>query len=355
MTKTVKMSTNNENHENEAGIPMELKSQDNGTPTNSNHTNSNHTNTASSTSDELSEAACNALDIVGSKQEQSYDNFLKSFTYLHKDDITKQLIKTQEKMFHESLNGNAEEHTNNTEENDVEVEDIDSDEMIETLNEVLPGAPSTSGVMVRAETPGSIVKLDNFVQDESNHDSGEDVLDIDLGDDEAPYLPDFSDTNTTPRGGTTILSPRIRDLSLSPPQSDPQFYDSAGVPIIPEEPHNDLSESNDDELEIKIPDTVTNYPGEIETVQISPRACDIQRVRQLDFSTQSYKVDHSDPPQLNNTGTENSEVIDVKNDVEAFSLDTDFDYDNVVLTPKYTAEEMEMISQGFANRNDKAN
>ena len=32
------------------------------------------------------------------------------------------------------------------------------------------------------------------------------------------------------------------------------------------------------------------------------------------------------------------------NEVEAFSLDENFDYDNVVLTPKYSPEDMERIS-----------
>ena len=33
----------------------------------------------------------------------------------------------------------------------------------------------------------------------------------------------------------------------------------------------------------------------------------------------------------------------VTNEVEPFSLDQDFDYDNVVLTPKYTEAEMSIV------------
>ena len=36
---------------------------------------------------------------------------------------------------------------------------------------------------------------------------------------------------------------------------------------------------------------------------------------------------------------------DCSDDVEPFALDQDFDYDNFVLTPKYSPEDMERLSQ----------
>lgn len=37
-------------------------------------------------------------------------------------------------------------------------------------------------------------------------------------------------------------------------------------------------------------------------------------------------------------------------DVEAFTLDNDFDYDNVVLTPKFSPAEMAIIQQAMQSK-----
>ena len=39
------------------------------------------------------------------------------------------------------------------------------------------------------------------------------------------------------------------------------------------------------------------------------------------------------------------DVTMVTDEVEAFSLDENFDYDKVVLTPKYTPEEMKIVKE----------
>ncbi|XP_071954765.1 intraflagellar transport-associated protein-like [Antedon mediterranea] len=230
------------------------------------------------------------IDSFCSKKEESYDQFMKSFTTLNKEDVLSQLMKdVGNEMMNEPIQNKDKVTKKTITFKDKKTLEIDDDIEAEVL---LEGTPVGSMSANKRPTRKKPVQFGNFV-DELNSDVEDDGID---GLEEIKYVASFSQPD----------KPTEMDL--------PDFKDSA-VPL----------HQGDEKL----------IPGEADEVDTSLHP--VTNATQLDLSSRLQSS-------LNQTNITDFEVT--SDDVIAFTLDEEFDYNNVVLTPKWTGRDR---PPGFVN------
>jgi hypothetical protein len=127
-------------------------------------------------------------------------------------------------------------------------------------------------------------------------------------------------------------------------------YNSAGEPISHEDSAdlNEAETGSDQEEELCYkPEQDRPNPGEITDSDIDcttvdyPTAHEVTNVRQMEYSAKTGDAQDVFVHVTSTTCVAETDVI--VDEIQPFSLDEDFDYDNVILTPKYTAEEIQII------------
>ncbi|XP_062617656.1 midasin-like [Saccostrea cucullata] len=329
-----------------------------------------------------------ALDQIMTIQEQSYDEFLDGFTYLNKDELKKEMVNPGRKKLEKPLTSKTKNNKNKGKEITKPLLEDKSKAILkentddELEEELLEDGEKTSIMSQKSPTGSDVtskLKFDNFVMDcmeNEEGDSDEPEEDFMSG----GYLASFSaqDNKVSSSKACSEGNSKENKLPVSDEETEdidnllqdnsdksrvlniPSKSQNTDFPIkasdqgcVSIEKTNSLLDSNNPVSELDLQrecaqcseqlssedrvgappsDSLLN-PGEVEDPG-SPSAIQMEnKERILDFSA-TYRTEV--------LLTEES-VEECSNEVTAFCLDEDFDYDNVVLTPKFTAEEMEFL------------
>ncbi|XP_044183994.1 uncharacterized protein LOC114956868 isoform X1 [Acropora millepora] len=285
-------------------------------------------------SPDLDQYTKDALNQLFNKEQQTYDEFLQCFTFLTKEDVIKQkshsppIIVPQIGEKDKKKESDVAVSTMSTKESQPlknENHFIDGNDLPEEVLE--PGSTSGSILMQGPRQPWtkqSMLQVDNFVDFEDETSDNEDRTRTEV---DAILEDDFLCGN---------YLPSVASKSLSKPTSN---HNSSGCTKT-----EDLEDCNPDfskeELEAKeicyLSEGVFNLPGEVDewgshVEQVhdhSAKESAKPNLRQLQIST---RTNHSS--QEGDSHLMESQDAD---EVTTFQLDTEFDYDNVSLTPKYS-------------------
>ncbi|CAH3023914.1 unnamed protein product [Porites evermanni] len=273
-------------------------------------------------SPDFDQYAKDALDVLFSKQQQTYEEFLQGFTFLKKEDVTgykaksSQIIGQQDKKTGDTIvKSLSSSESSNVTENDTIPEEI-----------LGPGSATPSILMRSADSSGkSFVQVDNFIdcKNDASDDEDEDskMHDHGLLEDEIFYSSSYSPSVSSLCPVSTSKSEITTDQTRH-------------------QKENFTDDLDDKCLESKnifyLSDGVSNLPGEVEdqeTVDEEGKLDGLKEsmepnIRQLQISTR-LKGDNLISEHILNVGSEGTD------EVQPFTLDTEFDYDNVALTPKF--------------------
>ncbi|KAL3841563.1 hypothetical protein ACJMK2_019686 [Sinanodonta woodiana] len=293
-------------------------------------------------------STCDALESFVKKEEESYDGFMSSFLYLKKEDV----VQWENKKKTKSVDGSLEKIQKLTglkHDEEMNVCSLPADDELE--QEVLSEGSTTSRLEERQVVQtGTHVKFDNFVVDEEEDEEVEDSKtghkDLsDLLGNSAGYTASFD--HFTDEKNRIIT--RIGDDSVT-------FHNKelATQSSLCDKEHSDLKkelELNDPEKEFEITEEYSTYfgpqgdtvnPGEVEDTHGDPTLQDLQNITQLDFAA-TYRIEGVQHDPDTEDQNEPCSTQPCSNEVMPFTLDNDFDYDNVTLTPKYTFAEMKQL------------
>ncbi|XP_060086392.1 intraflagellar transport-associated protein-like isoform X2 [Ylistrum balloti] len=255
----------------------------------------------------------NAIDTFMANEEQSYDDFMKQFTHLTKDDVKAEMLRKREVMFKKMKESNSKSVAESSKQCSVpkdvsdtcpgvftgEVEELEEEEVLEfgTSSSIM-----TSGVNNGPKQ--SVVKFDNFVEIDEDD---EDLLEG------SGYVASFAEQDPNLKSEEpSLLDQEQTDTKETESQRE---ITPASLAVI--EPNAEIGSAECGVLN----------PGEVEDLpSIEPV---IQKDQTLNFSA---KFMEGAPIE------EDQQVC--TDEVEPFCLDTDFDYDNVILTPKYSQEDV---------------
>lgn len=286
---------------------------------------------------DLDQYAKDAIDEVFSKEQQSYDEFVQGFMFLTKDDVTGMTAQSSHSCHGDSItqNGITSHDMNLKASDDVTHQNSLSQKSKETENdnvpeEVLgPGSTAVPILMRTAESSsGAVLQVDNFVdcEDEVSDDNDDDGEEEDKKKLQSFLEDDFLSSNYSPSVLTISNSSKNQEVEESNTKDLGRKVDL-----------DDESLKAAKELEIcYLSADVSTLPGEVddhETAEQKDNSCACEAVispniRQLQISTRINKCNKKN----NNLSEE-----DVGSDeVQPFTLDTDFDYDDVALTPKFS-------------------
>lgn len=321
-----------------------------------------------------------ALDQIMTVQEESYDDFLEGFTYLNKDELRREMIiptkkKTEKPQTNKSKG--TEDKGPCLEKTQIEkVDKIEISQEDELEEETLEEGEKTSIMSQKTQTGSDVtsrLKFDNFVMtEEADDDESNEICDDFMLDGyEASFcliskkelLSKESDCNNkrTPDQDEADIDSLLQDNSGESKVLDiPVHFENRDLHIrnveldqIPSNQAPSLIDSDHSQCDIDLQrecapcseqlscsdrfgapplDTVLN-PGEVEDQESPRRIMNKDQERILDFSA-TYRTEVV----LTSESTE-----ECSNEVTAFCLDENFDYDNVVLTPKFTVEEVAFL------------
>ncbi|XP_077994980.1 uncharacterized protein LOC144448578 [Glandiceps talaboti] len=327
-----------------------------------------------------------AIDAVFHNASQTYEEFLNAFTTLSKEDVVEFQLQNSatvngSDLFSSLVNGQT--STNSSKENEsVHLTDVtkmkqeDSDDLQEEVLEEGTRAPS---ILMRTteSTGGAVLKVDNFVEDEGSHSESEDSINEDNSDTEVSYQPSclhiaepyaetssekteshkqhVSSASTTREAldydtskhkesetddtylciqetDTVVRTSTLNEEENKPLDSHFTNIDSSTSDNLDNKIHTSkhlelpLEENDDAEyFDIK------PLPGEAEDIPISPKEHEITNKTLLDMSSIIGATPRDEQLVEENQITPQSDSDEVK----PFTLDENFDYDNVVLTPKW--------------------
>lgn len=254
-----------------------------------------------------------AIDNLMQKDEQTYDEFLNGFTYLNKDDVVTDTQRKQlKKVLKEAKEKTAETKTMTESQTKVVSQDHDFNDIEE---EILEEGTKSSRMSISSEVvTNSSVKFDNFVDTEELSDPEEE-------DDVGGYVSSF--------GNTEVPKSTAMD------DTDGMINEDTGVKV------NDINTE-----ELSSPSTDLLNPGEVEEVEVAPSVNELQIDRCLEFSAKIKSV------VVVETVENTAQTEALTDEVEPFSLDENFDYDNVILTPKFTTQEMTYLNSFIPQKKD---
>ncbi|XP_048730733.1 uncharacterized protein LOC125647912 isoform X2 [Ostrea edulis] len=325
-----------------------------------------------------------ALDQIMTVQGQSYDEFLEGFTYLNKDELKKEMITPASKMRErpqlskmKELEEKDESLTKSLAMNSSKSADEKEPNYDELEEELLEDGERTSIMSQKSPTGSDVtsrLKFDNFVMDEiSDHGESDDAEDFISGGYQASFCPESSSESAIEGNSMEERTPDLDEQNVDIDNLLQDNSDKLQVRNIPVkfgktgfqinsadhegvrssektvslidsnssaselDPQGECAQcseqlSSEDRVRAPPSDTVLN-PGEVEDPG-SPKVIKVKdKERILDFSA-TYRTEV--------VVTEES-TEECSDEVAAFCLDEDFDYDNVVLTPKFTTEEIEFL------------
>ncbi|XP_072172189.1 uncharacterized protein [Diadema setosum] len=276
-----------------------------------------------------------AIEAVLANRIQSYDEFMESFLVLSPNDVnefasrrqasssnqTAQLEQsagsgTQPSNTHDSSDA-ANLHGNKKQEDELEVEELDQDIKMDGKADVISSGRTKK-----------FVQVDNYLEDEPDDESeflsddAEEELNFD--DSSSNYVASF-DSEPNTEGGAA--------KSHTPVTVTPEMVEKISEPTELGEMEEDAEEAASQDMQFVGP-----YPGEAdeeEAISPSPRpSLESVHVTQLPHCTRIPS------PVEVAMATEEIQEMESSTDVEPFSIDPDFDYDNVILTPKWQPGDM---------------
>ncbi|KAK3593931.1 hypothetical protein CHS0354_011535 [Potamilus streckersoni] len=280
----------------------------------------------------LHASTCDALESFVKKEEESYDGFMSGFLYLRKEDV----VQWEDKRRTKAADGTSEKlqkPTGSQQNEEKHVDSLPADEQLE--QEVLNEGSTTSRLEERQVIKtGTKVKFDNFVVNEEEEEEEEEDFKTrneglsDLLGNSTGYTASF-DHFTDP--SNTILT-RISDNSGTFHNKELEESELRG----PEEEFEIITEEYSTNFG---PQGDTINPGEVEDTNVDPTLQDLQNITQLDFAA-TYRTER-----FQHDADTQDQTEQCSNEVIPFTLDEDFDYDNVTLTPKYTFAEMKQLEE----------
>ncbi|XP_050408326.1 intraflagellar transport-associated protein [Patella vulgata] len=267
-----------------------------------------------------------SLDAVLQKPEQSYDNFVSSFTYLNLDDINHK-IKISEKVKNEntvvenrtdsittmSLNTGSSPEIVKTDSDEIE------EEVLDNVAVSLQSSTQSTGLSRK-----KLTQFDNFV---SKEDSDNEDYDLDSSGYQASFIKADSSTRNNSSEAKSYLANNAQNTKCVITVG---FKDDI---------MNSVSEYIGNEQECVYKPDQNGFmlnPGEVERELTVPDLQGVPHQRCLDYSCVV-----GDGTNKNNSDVA---VTSTSDDVEPFVLDENFDYENVILTPKFNAIEMEYLN-----------
>ncbi|ESO95349.1 hypothetical protein LOTGIDRAFT_160479 [Lottia gigantea] len=296
-------------------------------------------------SNSLEENTTALMNNVVYKRQQSYENFVSNFTYLTHDDI----VKSEEKKL--SKKDKIVEDRNPIKSDDVNK--TSSSTQLE-MNETVPNVINEDELEEEAlgedikihtdeaeesnKSKRNFTKFDNFVdnEDNDNDDNDDDASDIGSG-----YLASFHESDL--KADSEIF--KSTDQSKQT-QKEPAYK------IV-----NQNSVPSDLDCDIKLADCPFQpdengfllNPGEAEREVTSRDLSSLQHTTYLEYSCKYAESVDQTTETVDQTAEESDKIVEVNtlpctNEVEEFKLDVNFDYDNIVLTPKYTHQEMNYLN-----------
>ncbi|XP_068762399.1 intraflagellar transport-associated protein-like isoform X1 [Montipora capricornis] len=289
-------------------------------------------------SPDLHQYAKDALDQLFNKEQQTYEEFLQSFTFLTKEDVTEQ--KSHSSLIIVPQNGDEhkvkkkdsgaahKEVKNSKESQQVKTESVLEEN--DVSEEVLEPGSTTGSLLMRAaeSSDRSLLQVDNFVDFEDETSGSEDTCTSQTNSKVDPVLEDdFLSGSYLPTVATTSLG-SLKGRDVADMRSQLGYEDLKA----------DFDKESPESREIcYLSERVSNLPGEVSdewNISVEQvRGCSSKvvvkpNIRELQISTRT-----------NNSIKENScygkEGGDT-DEVQTFRLDTDFDYDNITLTPKFS-------------------
>ncbi|XP_078348282.1 intraflagellar transport-associated protein-like isoform X2 [Oculina patagonica] len=268
---------------------------------------------------DLDQYAKDALDEVFSKEEQTYEEFLQGFMFLKKDDVTGMKAHSSKSN---SQNGTCcdKKASSNTVSQGLLSQNSQLSENDNIPEEVLgPGSTAVPILMRTADSSsGTVLQVDNFVDCEDELSDDDDVGKN--GDKLNSFLKD------------NVLSSNYSPSVLSHSNSSNSKEDEPSL----QDPHPKVDlddESHKTAKEICFLSDASTLPGEVDdnqTPEQQDASCEAvitPNIRQLEISTRINNRDEKDDLIRGDVGSD---------EVQPFTLDTDFDYDNVALTPKFS-------------------
>ncbi|XP_033751801.1 protein C11orf74 homolog [Pecten maximus] len=256
----------------------------------------------------------NAIDTFMAREEQSYDNFMKQFTHLTHDDIKAKMLSRRTAMLQNLKASDPKSETEGSKQSSVITDNTNPGVVTreeEGLEEEVLDIGTTSSIMSSGmdnRPTKSAVQFDNFV--ELDEDDDEDILEG------SEYIASFSGQNPSVKLEEPCQS-HNQDLDFTK-ETDSQ-RELTPVSITTKDPGDGESSADCGGL---------INPGEVEVLpSVKPIT---QNDQTLDFSAKEgtpITFDHQE----------------CTDEVEPFTLDKDFDYDNVILTPKYSEEDVQLM------------
>ncbi|KAI0212999.1 hypothetical protein LSAT2_002051 [Lamellibrachia satsuma] len=301
---------------------------------------------ADRTAEELEQMTMNAIETAMASSEQTYEQFLQCFTHLTAEDIT---LPADGVLQHGNLQpivSQVSGHIVHTEAaampRVITSPNVGPTDVLEEV--ILDEGTKMKDILVRLNGTDSRIQVDNFVDIDDSDDNDSCSSLSETSDDkdtcgtyEASFVAktiQMSDGARHEATSEVSIPGAIAKASVSGGSAQATDYhdsDSKDRNLV----EKGLASKNNLQLDCR------PNPGEVEWDLADLWADrDLEgktNIRHLDFSSKLAVSAEGDVP------TEDSVCLEVSHDeVEPFQLDDDFDYDNVVLSSKYTAEEMSL-------------
>ncbi|XP_046356692.2 uncharacterized protein LOC124135422 [Haliotis rufescens] len=280
----------------------------------------------------IDEGVRQVIDSFVNKSQETTEALVNSFTYLTIDHVLEAeskkkatvspVVSNMEKPVCLSSVKEITEATPSTK-HYTQTDDDGVEE--QALDEGTKSGTMTAGAVHRGSRPQR--KFDNFVDDVGSDDGDDDVS---VG----GYSASFAETGKCGSEGGEITQSKeeflLKEQQL-PHATQPAAECDLSM-LVDQQYDADSVDNDDDDVSAQL------NPGEVDVLPDNvPTELDLLRVTSLELTT-TRKTSSEDTPQM----TESEDQV-CSDQVEAFCLDEDFDYDNVKLTPKFTPQEWQYL------------
>lgn len=275
---------------------------------------------------DLDQYAKEALDEIFGKEEQSYEDFVQSFMYLNKDDNSGTKVPSPQGNPHDLQNG-ASSHNklakltvDDHHSLETKIQGTESDNIPEEV--LRPGSTSVPFLMRTPESSGAkILQVDNFVEyaDEGSDDERS-IPNVDSLLEDDIFASGYSPSVVNSSNSSKHKGDRISTAKDIPSNVD------LGIELC----HEATKEV------CYLPGDASILPGEVDDYEMNEQpdntseAVVSPKITQLQIAT---RINNCHRKNDQRTPSEEGEDAD---EVQPFTLDTNFDYDNVILTPKFS-------------------
>eukprot|EP00057_Strongylocentrotus_purpuratus_P019694 XP_011674168.1 PREDICTED: uncharacterized protein LOC105443065 [Strongylocentrotus purpuratus] len=267
-----------------------------------------------------------AIETVLANRVQSYEEFMSAFMVLTPDDVSQfSAQRSNERVEGQMMTSEGSEETSQLfqispssprtseqPQRDVkQVEELEIEELGEDFIDERESLESDS-----KKKSSKYIQVDNYLDEpdsESELLSDDDEI-VDFDDSSSKYVASFdAETETESEAAKRV------PLTVTPEMLE-RVNDAEG---------NIERSIGEPEQSLSLPDL---YPGEVEAEdEVSSSPGQSVHITRLPSSTGTYSPSENDRIAANITDSE----VPQADDVQPFSIDPDFDYDNVILTPKW--------------------